>query len=84
MKDQGIPHVDLLKIDVEGAEMSVLTGLGGACNCKAVDLVQFEYGRINLATRHFLQDFYGYLTNRGFVVGKIFREGVAFKPYDLR
>ncbi len=80
---EGIPRVDLLKIDVEGAEMSVLEGFAGSFEKRAVDLVQFEYGHLNLATRCFLADLHGFFTARGFVVGKIFPEGVAFKEYDL-
>lgn len=50
---------------------------------KAIDLVQFEYGEINLKTRDFLEDYYKFFTTRGFVVGKLYPEGVMFKDYDL-
>jgi FkbM family methyltransferase len=79
----GIRHVDLLKIDVEGAEFQVLAGFAGAFADGAIDIVQFEYGRLNLATRQFLGDFWRFFTDRGFVVGKLYPEGVAFKEYDL-
>ena len=45
---QGIDHVDMLKIDVEGAEFSVLRGFAAAFTRGAIDLVQFEYGPLNL------------------------------------
>lgn len=81
--EAGIEHVDFLKIDVEGAEFSVLRGFSEAFDRSAIDLVQFEYGLINLRTRDFLEDYYKFFTERGFVVGKLFPEGVAFKEYAI-
>lgn len=78
-----VGQVDLLKIDVEGAEMQVLSGFADAFASGRVTLVQFEYGRSNLTTRVFLADFYHFLTQRGFVLGKLYPEGVAFKPYEV-
>lgn len=83
LEEQGIASVDLLKIDVEGAEMDVLAGFETAFAARRINLVQFEYGRANLTTRIFLADFYAYFTARGFVLGKLYPEGVAFKPYDV-
>lgn len=80
---EGITHLDFLKIDVEGAEFSVLNGFADAFARNAIDLVQFEYGEINLKTRDFLEDYYKFFTTRGFVVGKLYPEGVMFKNYDL-
>ena len=79
----GLRHVDMLKIDVEGAEFSVLRGFAGAFDCRAIDLVQFEYGKLNLSTRQFLGDLWQFFTDRGYVVGKLYPEGIAFKKYDL-
>ena len=83
MKDQDLQRIDLLKIDVEGAEFAVLHGFSDAFARGTIDLVQFEYGKINLCTRHFLADFYKFFEDRGYLVGKLFPEGVAFKPYDI-
>lgn len=83
LREAGIERVDFLKIDVEGAEFSVLRGFSEAFDRSAIDLVQFEYGLINLQTRDFLEDYYKFFTERGFVVGKLFPEGVAFKEYAI-
>jgi FkbM family methyltransferase len=83
LRAHAITHVDLLKIDVEGAEFSVIEGFADSFARGAIDLVQFEYGPINLATRKLLADFVAFFAERGFVVGKIYPEGVAFKPYEL-
>ena len=80
---QGIDHVDMLKIDVEGAEPGVLQGFAGAFARGAIDLVQFEYGPLNLVTRYFLGDFCQFFAGHGYAVGKLYPEGVGFKPYTL-
>jgi FkbM family methyltransferase len=78
-----IGHVDLLKIDVEGAEFSVLDGFADAFARGAIDMVQFEYGKLNLTTRKLLADFDTFFADHGYALGKIYPEGVAFKPYEL-
>lgn len=83
LRAQGIAHVDLLKIDVEGAEFSVLDGFAQAFASGAIDMVQFEYGPLNLTTRKLLADYDRFFADHGFVMGKIYPEGVAFKPYEL-
>jgi FkbM family methyltransferase len=83
LAEHGIEHVDLVKIDVEGAEFSVLEGFAEALKRGAVDMFQFEYGPLNLGSRKLLADFYELFIAHGFQVGKIYPEGVAFKPYEL-
>jgi FkbM family methyltransferase len=83
LRDNGIGHVDMLKIDVEGAEFAVLRGFADSFAAGGIDVVQFEYGKLNLGTREFLGDFWRFFTDRGFAVGKLYPEGVAFKDYDL-
>ena len=83
LRERGIDHVDLLKIDVEGAEPAVLAGFADSFARRAITLVQFEYGTINLATRYLLADFHRFFEERGFVLGKLWPEGVAFAPYSV-
>jgi FkbM family methyltransferase len=79
----GIGHIDLLKIDVEGMEEKVLTGFGEMFARRAIDLVQFEYGRVSIVTRFLLRDFHAFFRERGYVVGKIFPNYVDFRDYEL-
>jgi FkbM family methyltransferase len=78
-----IAHIDLLKIDVEGMEKQVLLGLQEAFSRGAIDLVQFEYGRVSIVNKELLSDFYSFFTARGYVVGKIYPNYVDFRAYDL-
>lgn len=78
-----IEQIDLLKIDVEGMEESVLRGFNRMLSRGAIDLVQFEYGRVNIVNRYLLRDFYTFFREHGYVVGKVFPNYVDFRDYDL-
>jgi FkbM family methyltransferase len=83
MRDNGIFRIDFLKIDVEGAEQLVLSGLGEALQTGSIDVIQFEYGRVNILTHFLLRDFYEFLEARGYVVGKLYPGHVDFRPYTF-
>ena len=83
LRDTGIERVDFLKVDVEGAEHAVFAGFAEAFAANRIGMVQFEYGPSNLVTRHLLADFCAFFAERGFAVGKLYPEGVAFKPYAI-
>ena len=78
-----IEHIDLLKIDVEGMEEQVLKGFQRTLARKAIDVVQFEYGRVSIVNRFLLRDFCNFFRERGYVVGKIFPNYVDFRDYEL-
>jgi FkbM family methyltransferase len=80
---EGIRSVDMLKLDVEGAEHLALRGFGAVLNERRIRFVQFEYGRVNILTRFLLRDFYERFTKAGYVVGKIYPDYVEFRDYDL-
>jgi FkbM family methyltransferase len=63
-RELGIDHIDLLKIDVEGHELAVLQGAEELLGRNAVDVVQFEFGERNLASRTYLRDFWELLGPR--------------------
>lgn len=56
--DNKIDHVHLLKIDVEGHELSVLKGGVQMIERNAVDVIQFEFGGTSLDSRIYFKDFY--------------------------
>jgi FkbM family methyltransferase len=81
----GVSRIDLLKIDVEGAENQVLQGFSNMLGEQRVRLIQFEYGYAN-GDQHFLtKDFYEFFSDLGYRVGLIRKRGVVFKKfsYDL-
>jgi FkbM family methyltransferase len=73
--------IDLLKIDVEGMDFKVILGLGEKIN--SVRVIQFEYGIFNIASHHLLSDICAFLSNAGFIVGRILPEHVDFFEYHF-
>lgn len=81
-KEQGIEHINLLKIDVEGHEPQVLKGFESMLQAGAIDVIQFEYGYVNIDTHYLLKDYYDYLGGLGMRIGKIFPNYVEFREYQ--
>jgi FkbM family methyltransferase len=83
-RDQSITQIDILKIDVEGAEPLVLRGFGKLWDDGHIGLVQFEYGMANIYSRHLLIDFWRDFQERDYMVGKLMPntlEFTNFSPY---
>jgi FkbM family methyltransferase len=80
----GIDHIDLLKVDVEGMEYEVLLGFDAMLTDGAIGAVQFEYGPASILTGKLLRDYYTFLSERNFEVGKVYPRGVEFRPYRFR
>lgn len=77
----GVDHVDLLKVDAEGADLAVLRGFSGMLARRDIDVAQFEYGYACVLARAFLLDFYELLEGAGYVVGRLGPRGVEVAPY---
>jgi FkbM family methyltransferase len=83
IEEKGIKRIGLLKIDVEGAEHKVLEGFGAVLDAGNIDVIQFEYGKVNIITHYLLRDFYQFLEVRGYLIGKLFPDHVDFRNYEL-
>jgi FkbM family methyltransferase len=81
IRAHGIGHIDLLKLDIEGAELVALRGLGEYLRPEVVDVIQFEYGGTTLDAGTRLRDLYELLTSRGFVLAKIFPRFLEQRVY---
>ena len=86
LKDRRIEAAaDFLKIDVvrarSGTCYRVFTKLFAH---QKIQMVQFEYGPLNLKTKILLGDFWKFFTDNGFIVGKLYPEGVAFKKFEWK
>jgi FkbM family methyltransferase len=81
-RENGIYHIDFMKIDVEGAELSVLKGAAGLLKSAAIDIIQFEFGPFDTASKTFFQDFF-YLLSPDFRLYRILKDGtIEIERYD--
>jgi hypothetical protein len=63
VEENGINHIDLLKIDVEGGEMNVLLGAANCLKRQMIDVIHFEFTESNTVSRVFMKDFYEVLND---------------------
>ena len=84
MKSNNIENVDVLKLDVEGAELNAIKGFKNALSQKKIRLIQFEYGYINITTKNLLVDYYEYFDQFGYTVGKLYPKKVEFRNYQFK
>lgn len=73
-KRNNIKKIDLLKIDVEGHEFSVLKGAEEMVNSGSIDYIQFEFG-CNYDSRTYFKDFF-YLLNPKYKMYRVLVDGL--------
>ena len=81
-QDNNIEAIDLLKIDTEGHEVPILEGFKNVLS--KIKAIQFEYGTTWITQKHFLWEAYELLEPAGFQIGRLYPDGVRFKPYDRK
>jgi len=54
--EQGIHHINFVKIDAEGHDFFVIKGASGLIEAERIDCIQFEYNRCWIDSRTFLKD----------------------------
>ena len=77
-----IEEIDLLKIDVEGAENLVLKGFHQKLEEGKIKIIQFEYGYINGNSKFLIGDFYKLFTKYDYVIGPLKPNGVIFMEFN--
>lgn len=80
MPSAAISHVDCLKIDTEGHDVSVIEGLGGLLEQQAISVIQFEYNHRWLASRRSMLDIFTLADRFGYRVGRA--DGRNIDLYD--
>lgn len=83
LKYYDINYIDYLKIDTEGHEYEVLLGFSSLLEQGKIACIQFEYGFINVLTRHLMIDFYKLLEPYGYVIGPLTPTCVDFRNYTI-
>jgi FkbM family methyltransferase len=80
-REQGIEHVDLLKLDLEGHEHAALEGGRGLIEAGALDVIQFEFGGADIDSRIFLRDFFDTLGD-GYAIYRLLHDGLDPVTYS--
>jgi len=80
IRENGITHIDLLKVDVEGHELSVLKSLGEYLKPSFVSAIQFEYGLTYVDSSSYLFDMYRLL--KDYRIYKLFKDKLEETPYQ--
>ncbi|MBI3993659.1 MAG: FkbM family methyltransferase [Candidatus Lambdaproteobacteria bacterium] len=75
----GLAHIDLLKIDTEGHELSVLQGAHEALRRAMIDVIQFEFNEMHVISRVFMRDFARLL--EGFRLYRLLPDGAVPLPH---
>jgi FkbM family methyltransferase len=81
-QQEGINEIDLLKVDVEGAEHLVLQGFEEMLHSGKIKVIQFEYGYTNGDARFLIKDFYKLLEACGYIIGPLKPNGVIFMDFN--
>jgi FkbM family methyltransferase len=84
INENNISHIDLLKMDIEGAEYNALKGFEKSLREGKIKAIQFEYGYINITTKKLLIDYYNLFESHDYILGKIFPKNVEFRKYDFK
>ena len=79
-----IAVIDMLKIDVEGMEESVLRGFSNTLSERRIRVIQFEYNTSNIVSKFLLRDAYRFFKGFGYRVGKLYPNHVEFRDYHYR
>ena len=78
--EEGLTDIAFIKIDVDGYDIPALRGLQ-ATIARDRPVLQFEYSRYYIDTRHFLSDAYKLLEPLGYRIGRLMPNRINFLPY---
>lgn len=85
LEQTGLERVDLMKIDVEGHELSVLRGAERSLAEGRIGLIQLEYGGAYIDARAMLLDIFSLLKPHGYELFKLYANGLRpAAGYDPR
>jgi FkbM family methyltransferase len=66
-----VERIDLLKVDVEGHELSVLNGAAHMFERSAIRMVSFEFGGCNIDSRTYVRDFLDFFAMRHMKLARV-------------
>jgi FkbM family methyltransferase len=84
MAEMGLDHIDLLKIDTEGRDLSVLMGARDALRNRKIRMIQFEFIPANIVAGVAMHGFFAAL--QGYRIGRLCLNGTVrwLDGYDVK
>ena len=83
-EEHKIERISLLKIDTEGNEFPILKGSRRLLEEGRIDLIQFEFGEMNVVSRYFFKDFFD-LLNSNYCIYRLLPSGLLpITKYNAR
>jgi FkbM family methyltransferase len=84
MAESGLDRIDLLKIDTEGHDLSVLMGARKALQDRKIGVIQFGFIPANIATGATMHGFFEVLQD--YLIGRLCLNGTVrwLDPYDVK
>jgi FkbM family methyltransferase len=84
MAESGLDRIELLKIDTEGHDLSVLMGARKALRDRKIGMIQFEFIPANIATGATMHGFFEVLQD--YLIGRLCLNGTVrwFDRYDVK
>jgi FkbM family methyltransferase len=79
----GVGHIDLLKVDTEGHDLHVLEGASSLFRSESIDACVFEYGSGWISSRRYLADAHAFLSSVDYRLFKLFNGFLAPFHYDV-
>lgn len=80
LERHGIEHIQFVKCDTEGHDLSVLRGAAKSLARGAVDVFQFEYNHRWVFSRSFLKDVFDLVETMPYTVGRLCGDGIELVP----
>ena len=85
VRDNNIPYIDLLKLDIEGNELRALSGARALLNNGQIKAIQFEFGTCNIDSRTYFRDFWHLLSDK-YNIYRLLKDGrhpvTYYSEYD--
>lgn len=75
-REEKIPRIDLLKLDVEGHELAALRGAAQLLEQRRINSIQFEFGSPDIESRTYFKDLYK-LLNPNYSIFRIVHNGLV-------
>ena len=76
--EKSVDFIDLLKVDVEGAENMVFAGFEKMLQKKSVRVIQFEYGFNNGDAGFLMHNFFSFFSDYGYDIAKVRERRIEF------